>query len=81
MFKLLIVSLEGHHPQTEWDPNDPKQMKEVRKIFADKLKAGFRCFAQTKDGKTVPITELDVNAERIMITAAKTVLFQPNVGG
>ena len=79
--QILVVSALDGHKTHDWDPNIPAELKKIKKIFADKLKTGFRAFALTPDGKSHPIKKFDEAAERIIMTAEKTVLFQPNRGG
>ncbi len=81
MVEILIVSILDGHDTKEYDPNIPDQLKKIKKLFKDKLKAGFRAFALTKDGQSHPIKIFDEAAERIVMTASKIAMFQPNRGG
>ena len=77
---FMAISYLGHE-EHEWDPANPRDMKKIKKFFADKLKAGFRAFALGEDGSSKQIKTFDEDAERIVMTAKKTVMFQPARGG
>ncbi len=80
MIRFLSVSFLGHE-EHEWDPNNPSDVEKIKKFFKEKLKAGFRAFVFTKDGKVKRITEFDENAERIVLTSEKVTFWQPSKGG
>jgi len=77
---FMAVSYLGHE-EHEWDPDKPGDMQKIRDFFMEKLKAGFRAFVLTRDGKAEQIEEFDEDAERIIMTAEKTVMLQPAKGG
>lgn len=74
------VSLFGHE-EHNWDPQVSGDLKKIKKFFEKKLKAGFRAFVFTKDGKTRQIHKFDKDAERVVLTAEKVKMFPPITGG
>jgi len=78
--EIFIQSYTGHDKK-EWDPNVPKELAKIKQLFKDKIKAGFRAFISLADGTMKPITAFDEEAERIIMTAEKTIFMQPVSGG
>ena len=81
MLEIQFVTPLGGHEPIEWDPNEPGAMEKIRKIFEEKLAAGFMAFALFKDGAGKLIKEFDEEAERIVLIADKIKMVQPARGG
>ncbi len=74
------VGLFGHE-EHDWDPQIPGDLKKIKDFFEKKLKAGFRAFVFTPDGKSRQIHKFDEDAERVVLTAKKVKMFPPIRGG
>ena len=76
----FVTPLAGHDP-IQWDPNEPGAMEKIRKIFDEKLAAGFMAFALFKDGTGQLIQKFNEEVERIVLIADKIKMVQPSGGG
>ncbi len=82
---LEIMSPRGHDKK-EYDPNNKKQVKEIKDFIQAKIKEGWNLYAEMTDGSLELIRSIDdiddSRIERIMLSqGAKRLLASPNVGG
>ena len=81
MLKISFVSFTGHE-EKEYDPENPNDVKAIRKFVEEKLAAGFRAIVFPQGGgRPTHLQKFDEAAERIVLVAKELKLVAPVTGG